>query len=97
MKPVINKELINHLALLSRLEPSPEEKESMLGHLAKILEYVEKLKEVNTDQVEPLVHTHQMQNVFREDKPKEGLTREDALNNAPDKEAGHFKVPRVIK
>lgn len=96
MKPVINEGLLNHLALLGRLEPSPSEKKSMSGHLAKILEYVEKLKEVNTDQVEPLVHTQQMQNVFRADQAKEGLNRADALSNAPDKEAGHFKVPRVI-
>lgn len=96
MKPVIDEKLIKHLTLLSRLETSPEEKKSLLGHLTQVLEYFEKLKEVNTNQVEPLVHTRQMQNVFREDKPKEGLAQEDALANAPDKESGHFKVPRVI-
>jgi len=93
----IDEKLIDHLALLARLELAATEKNALRQNLAEILDYVEQLKALDTDQIQPLVHTLEMTNVFRPDEVKPGLTREDALKNAPEKEAGFFKVPRVIE
>lgn len=97
MKLTIDEKLINHLALLSRLEPTPIEKTNLQKNLNEILEYVEKLKAINTDKIQPLVHSLEMHNVFRPDEVKPGLTRDEAMKNAPEKEAGFFRVPRVIE
>lgn len=93
----IDDKLVNHLALLARLELAPTEKKALRKNLAEILDYVEQLKAVNTQEVQPLVHALEMTNVFRPDEVKPGLSREEALKNAPAKEAGFFKVPRVIE
>jgi len=97
MNPIIDEKLIDHLSLLARLEPTPDEKNSLQKNLNEILEYVEKLKSLKTDNIEPLVHSMEMNNVFRSDEVKPGLTREETLKNAPEKEAGFFRVPRVIE
>jgi len=97
MKPKIDDKLINHLALLSRLELSDKEKESLQKNLAEILGYVDKLESLNTKDIKQLLHTMDSKNVFRPDEAKPGLSKEDALQNAPAKEAGFFKVPRVIE
>jgi aspartyl-tRNA(Asn)/glutamyl-tRNA(Gln) amidotransferase subunit C len=67
-----------------------------LEDLNTILEYMEQLNELDTSNVEPLSHVIEMTNVFREDVLRPGLTREEALRNAPAKTAKFFKVPKVI-
>ncbi|MBI4835254.1 MAG: Asp-tRNA(Asn)/Glu-tRNA(Gln) amidotransferase subunit GatC [Planctomycetes bacterium] len=93
----INEKLINHIAHLARLEPNLEEKEALRKNLAQILDYIGKLKSIDTDKIEPLIHSIEMNNVLREDKTKPGITREQALSNAPEKEAGFFRVPKIIE
>jgi aspartyl-tRNA(Asn)/glutamyl-tRNA(Gln) amidotransferase subunit C len=93
--PVTIKE-VKHIAELAKLKFSHEELESYTGQLNKILEYIEKLNELDTDNVEPLSHPVEGYNVFREDELKPSVSREEALKNAPDSTDEFFKVPKVI-
>ena len=93
----IDKELILKLEHLARLQLSEEERKSMIGDLNNILKMVEKLNEVDTDGVEPMIHMSEAVNGFREDEIKNQLTKEDALKNAPQTDGEFFQVPKVIK
>jgi aspartyl-tRNA(Asn)/glutamyl-tRNA(Gln) amidotransferase subunit C len=88
---------VEHVARLARLELSAEEKERFTHQLNDILQYVEKLKELDTDGVEPTAHVIPLQNVLREDAVRPSLDREDVLANAPDREEAFFKVPKIIE
>jgi aspartyl-tRNA(Asn)/glutamyl-tRNA(Gln) amidotransferase subunit C len=87
---------VEKIADLARLKMDTDEKEKMTGQLNMILEYMEKLNELNTRGVEPLAHTQELVNVFREDEVKPSLPVEKALENAPDRMGNYFKVPKVI-
>ena len=87
---------VEHIAELARLKFSEEELESFTHQLNQILEYVEKLKELDTENVEPLSHPVEGNNAFREDELKPSINREEALKNAPDSDDEFFKVPKVI-
>lgn len=93
----INIKDIDHIANLARLEFDSEGKEKIANELKSILAYVEKLKEVDIDGVEPTLWTYEMKNVFREDVVKPSLDREKFLMNAPEKKDGYFKVSRVVE
>ena len=93
----INQSLISKLEHLALLELSNSEKEEIQKDLNNILQMVEKMNELNTDDVEPLVYINEQQNVWREDKIANQVDRKDALRNAPDKNEQFFKVPKVIK
>lgn len=88
-------EVVN-VARLARLEIDPERVAQMADQLATILTYVEKLAEVDTQDVPPTSHAIALTNAFREDEVRDSLPREAALNNAPAEEAGGFVVPKVI-
>ncbi|SEU25158.1 Asp-tRNA(Asn)/Glu-tRNA(Gln) amidotransferase subunit GatC [Paenibacillus sp. NFR01] len=88
---------VQHVARLARLHLSPEEEATFTEQMNAILQYAEKLNELDTDNVRPTTHVLQVSNVMREDVVKESLSREDALLNAPDHEDGHFKVPAVLE
>ncbi len=92
----ISKETVSHVALLSRLELKEGEIELYQQQLSRILEYVEKLNEINTNDVEPTSHVLYLNNVFREDEVKASLSREEALRNAPDSTDKFFRVPKII-
>lgn len=92
----IDKKLILRLEHLARLELSEEERVQITGDLNNILEMVEKLQELDTDSVEPLIYINEEVNVFRADEVKNQVDREAALNNAPDRNKAFFKVPKVI-
>ena len=94
---IISEETVRHIALLSRLECNDEEIHRFAGDLNEILDYVEKLKELDTSDVEPTSHAVRRKNVFRDDVPRTSLTNEQALSNAPDTENGCFKVPQIIQ
>ncbi|MFW6303574.1 MAG: Asp-tRNA(Asn)/Glu-tRNA(Gln) amidotransferase subunit GatC [Candidatus Sumerlaeota bacterium] len=94
---MINEEEVRHIALLSRLECSDAEIARFADDLNSILDYVGKLRELETDGVEPTSHALRQRNVFREDIVRASLTNEQALANAPEKEAGHFKTPPIIQ
>ncbi len=93
---IIDKKTIAHVALLARLELSEEEKELFVSQLGDILAYIEKLKELDTSQVEPMAYATATRNIFREDSPETSLKLEEVLKNAPEKAQDFFKVPKVI-
>jgi aspartyl-tRNA(Asn)/glutamyl-tRNA(Gln) amidotransferase subunit C len=92
----VTKETLNYLAKIARLELNEEEKEPLLNDLNRILSFVEQLKEVNTDGVEPLVFINNEIPELRPDIIQDGLSVEDALKNAPVKNDSFFLVPKVI-
>ena len=92
----VTKKDVEYIAGLARLNFSDEELESYTSQLNEILSYVEKLNQLDTSNVEPLSHPVENVNVFREDKVKPSIDREEALNNAPDRSELFFKVPKVI-
>ena len=87
---------VEHVASLARLHFSDEEKETLRAQLNRILEYMEQLNRLDTAAVEPLSRVVEVQNVFRDDRPVPGVSREDALQNAPARTGEFFKVPKVI-
>ncbi len=93
----ITKGNVEHVAELARLEITEHEKDIFTEQLSNILDYVEMLNELDTKEVSPTSHVVPLVNVFREDEIKEVLKKDEALKNAPEKEDGYFKVPRVIE
>lgn len=92
----IDESQVRHVAKLARLELSDDEVEKFSGQLSAILEYIEKLNELDTESVEPLAHCLAIHNVFREDQAKESLDVDSALANAPEREGQFFKVPKIL-
>ncbi|MCB0548436.1 MAG: Asp-tRNA(Asn)/Glu-tRNA(Gln) amidotransferase subunit GatC [Phaeodactylibacter sp.] len=92
----IDKQLISKLEHLARLELSEQEAERLMRDLNNILGMVEKLQELDTSEIEPLVYINADVNVFREDVVEGQVGREAALQNAPGHDSAHFKVPKVI-
>ncbi len=92
----ITEGLMRRLEELAGFELSPEEREALRGDLERILAYFQKLGELDTEGVPPYEPLSGVRNVFREDEPKESLTQEEALKNAPRREDGYFLVPRVF-
>jgi aspartyl-tRNA(Asn)/glutamyl-tRNA(Gln) amidotransferase subunit C len=88
---------VEHVAKLGRLELTEQEKTSLTDQLSNILTYVEKLNQLDTKGVEPTSHVLDISNVMREDVAHESLSQEQALANAPEKAAGHYKVPKIIE
>ncbi|HEY9165129.1 MAG TPA: Asp-tRNA(Asn)/Glu-tRNA(Gln) amidotransferase subunit GatC [Candidatus Kryptonia bacterium] len=87
---------VEHIAKLAKLSFTEDEKSKFTEQFNEILAFVEKLKELDTSNVEPLSHVIELQNVFREDAVKPSLTTDEALKNAPAKNDKFFKVPKVI-
>lgn len=87
---------VEHIAKLARLEFTEDQKVTFTHQLNQILEYVEQLKKLNTDSIEPLSQVIEVSNRFREDSVERGMTSEEALRNAPAKTDKFFKVPKVI-
>jgi aspartyl-tRNA(Asn)/glutamyl-tRNA(Gln) amidotransferase subunit C len=88
---------VEHVANLARLEFSDDEKKTLMNQLNKILEYMEKLNELDTSNVEPLAQVIPLSNVFREDVVKPSSPVSEVLKNAPAKTDKFFKVPKVIE
>lgn len=91
----IKKDTISYVANLARIKLTPEEEELFTRQLNDILMYMEKLKQLNTGGIEPMSHAVTLGNVFRDDKIKDSLPRDKALKNAPEKENGFFRVPKI--
>lgn len=92
----ISRSDVTHIADLSRLLLKEEEKEIFQLQLNSILDYVEKLNEIDTRGIEPTSHVLPLSNVYRDDLPKPTLPMSDALQNAPDPSDGFFRVPKII-
>jgi len=93
----VNDALVDKLANLARLKFDAAEKEEIKSDLQKMIAFVEKLNELDTTGVEPLLHMTNEVNVLRDDEIKGSITREEALKNAPLHDEQFFKVPKVIK
>jgi len=92
----VTKDDVKKIAELARLEYNDIELDNYTKEMNKVLEYVDKLNEINTKNVQPLSHPIENENIFREDVLKESVSTEKALKNAPNKTLEHFKVPKVI-
>jgi aspartyl-tRNA(Asn)/glutamyl-tRNA(Gln) amidotransferase subunit C len=88
---------VEYVAKLARLSINPEDKPVMAKQLAGILDYIDKLNQLDTKKIPPTTHILQINNVYREDEVRESLPKEIALENAPDKEGPFFRVPKVIE
>ena len=89
----ITREQVLHVARLARLDLDDGEVERLTGELGAILDAVSKVAELDLENVPPTSHPLDLVNVWAEDEPRESLSNDDALSNAPDREAGFFRVP----
>ena len=96
MAEKIDQAQVRKVARLSRLDLTEAEIEEFTGQLSAILDYVEKMNELDTDNVEPLAHCLPVSNVFRADSVKESLGTEKTLANAPQRDGEFFKVPKIL-
>lgn len=92
----ITEELIDHIAHLARLEFQGDDKVSIKRDMERMIEFVDKLSEVDTTNVEPLIFMSEEINRLREDEPKVTVTHEEALRNAPKKDSDYFRIPKVL-
>lgn len=93
----VSKDEIKNIARLAKLNLNEAEINEFTGDMNKILDYIDKLNELNTENVKPLLNPLESYNVFREDESKKSIDREDALKNAPRRTDEFFRVPKVIK
>lgn len=92
----ITNETVEHIAHLARLEFEGTDKEAIRSDLDRIVNFMEKLQEVDTENVEPLVFMSHEINRLREDKAGVTITQEQALKNAPKKDSDYFRIPKVL-
>ncbi len=92
----ITNEIIDKLSKLAKLQFKDEDKEGIKNDLTKIIAFVDKIDELDTDGVEPLIHMSKEINVLREDEVRETITQAQALNNAPSKDSDYFKISTVL-
>ncbi len=88
---------LNKIAHLARLEIDESKRQELTNSLSDILDWVEKLNELDTSEVEPLTHMSYEVNAFRADEPAEPLPRDKGLSNAPKHDSTYFKVPKVLE
>jgi aspartyl-tRNA(Asn)/glutamyl-tRNA(Gln) amidotransferase subunit C len=93
----VNDELVDKIAALAKLEFKGEEKEAIKGDMQRILNFIDKLGEVDTEGVEPLMHMTDETLKLRADEVDQNISQDEALRNAPDKDSDYFKVPKVLK
>jgi len=93
----VNDAMVEKLAHLSRLQFNEKEKVEIKNDLQRMIVFVEKLNELNLDEVEPMLFMSEEVNVLREDEIKGSISREEVLKNAPLHDGQFFKVPKVIK
>lgn len=96
MQEKISDEIIEYISILAKLELCEEEKEDAKKDMEQMLSYVDKLKELDTEGIEPLSHIFPVNNVFREDVVTNYNEREKMLSNAPKQKNGSFLVPKTI-
>jgi len=92
----IDKQQVQKVAKLARLQLSEQEKEQFTAQLSKIIKYIEKMNELDTESVSPLAHCLDVYNNFRPDEPAASLGTDKTLANAPQRDEDFFKVPKII-
>lgn len=95
--PKISLEEVEHVARLARLELSEADKERMRRELDRILSYIDKLRALDTEGVEPTSHAVPMTNVMREDATRPSFPQDEMLANAPERSGEFFRVPKIIE
>ncbi|MCT4544253.1 MAG: Asp-tRNA(Asn)/Glu-tRNA(Gln) amidotransferase subunit GatC [Vallitalea sp.] len=93
----ITKEQVEHVANLARLNLTEEEKEEMISDMGVIIEFADRINELNIEDITPTAHVIPINNVFREDIVQPSFSRDELLKNAPNKEDGCFSVPRIVE
>ena len=96
MANIIDDETIEYVGILAKLELSGEERERAKKDMGRMLDYIDKLSELDTEGVEPMTHVFPVQNVFREDIVTNSDTREQLLSNASEQKDGMFVVPKTV-
>lgn len=96
MANIISDETIEYVGILAKLELSEEEKEAAKKDMGRMLDYIDKLGELNTDGVEPMSHVFPVKNVWREDVVTNGDDRDAIISNAPGEKDGMFEVPKTF-
>lgn len=94
---VISDETIEYVGILAKLELSPEEKERAKKDMEEMLDYIDKLNELDTAGIEPMSHVFSVNNVFREDIVTNGDDRDNMLKNAPEAKDGSYQVPKTVE
>ncbi len=97
MANMISDETIEYVSILAKLDLSEEQKEAAKKDMGRMLDYIDKLNELDTDGVEPMSHVFPVQNVFREDVVTNGDDSERLLSNAPEEQDNMFVVPRTFE
>lgn len=92
----ITEEIIDHIAHLARLEFKGEDRVSIQKDMERMIEFVDKLSEIDTTNVEPLIFMSDEINRLREDVPQITVSHEEALMNAPKKDSDYFRIPKVL-
>lgn len=92
----ISDEMIEYVSILAKLELAGEERAAARADMDRMLEYIDKLNELDTEGVEPMTHIFPVTNVFREDIVTNGDKRQEILKNAPEQKDGMFKVPKTV-
>ena len=92
----ITEETVDHITHLARLEFIGDKKQAIQQDMEMILTFMEKLNEVNTDAVEPLIFMNTEVNKLREDVAVDTITQEEGLRNAPKKDSDYFRIPKVL-
>ena len=96
MANIISDETIEYVGILAKLELSEEEKEQAKADMGSMLDYIDKLNELDTTGVEPMSHVFPVNNVFREDVVTNEDDRDNILKNAPEEKDGSFMVPKPV-
>lgn len=92
----IDKDTVDKIATLAKLEFDEAAKEKMVADLSRITTFIEKLNELDTQHVEPLVFMSEETNIMRADDVKQEISQQDALKNAPQRDSDYFKAPKVL-
>ena len=93
---MITREDVEHISWLASIKITEEEKDELVGQFNSILEYFHQLDEVETEGIEPTYRVVDLANIFRDDTTSKSLSQEEALKNAPRRENGYFKSPRIV-
>jgi aspartyl-tRNA(Asn)/glutamyl-tRNA(Gln) amidotransferase subunit C len=88
--------MVRHIGKLSRIELTDEQVQTFARQLGDVLEYFDKLQQLDTENVAPMAHAVELTNVLADDTPREGLSTEQALTNAPQRQGEFFRVPKVL-
>jgi len=93
----VDKKLIQDIAALAKLKFDEESAKEMFSDMEKIIGFVDKLSEVDTSGVDPLIYLSEEENMLRTDEIKNEVSQKEALQNAPEKDSDYFKIPTVLK